>query len=352
MSFDFGALMSAIAAPTAQAIATIRILEKQNDLYEGISKKRIKEMDEAVTHFVKAINRQIHNPNNDKRRFRDAFGEKPKVAKFVPVDTGAAGKNAAEDSLRAVPAAKRAIEASNRIMEQESLVRAMVLDGRYVCVEDVTSCTISDMINGHLPVSDVVEIVKDVAEQAAMLGRIGNTHDLTARHLGISRLRCKISGINIHFQHLQSLNQNVHRVGDRVAISDFLQTPAQRLGFALTQAQLIQQSLQNEYNMDAAGHPTDMGILQARMQQAIMVLGTEAQRGNMINQFVPNYAALLAPAIDSITQGLIKPVSSEYSATRSSPSEYTAAAPGSAPASQQAAAAYSSKSQVFGGPAE
>jgi len=330
MSFDFGAVAGSVLEAAAQATATITILNHQKEQYDDIAKERVRLMGESVDHFIHLLRIQMGNSdkirkndkgeyvfttgtyNKDHDRFLKAFGEKPKHAAYEEIDTAALGRNAAEDSLHGLPAAQRYIEASNRIMEQESIVRAIVLDGRYLCVEDVVSCTISDLINGHLPVGDVIEIVKDEAERAAMQGRIGNTHALTTRDLGISRLRAKTAGMKMHFEHLGSLNQNVHRVGDRVAISDFLQKPAERLGFALAQAQLIQQSLQNKYNIDASGDPMQMAKLQAKMQEAIMVLGTEAQRGNMINQFVPNYAALLAPAISTLTDGLLQPGSGEY----------------------------------------
>lgn len=315
MSFDIGELAGSVLEAGAQAIATKEVLDHQEKAYGRISDERIRLMNEAVNHFLTAVKIQMGQKVggvDHKDRFFEAFGSKPKHAAYEEVDTAALGKETAEDSLRAVPAGQRYVQASNRIMEQESLIRAIILDGRYLCVEEVTSCTIAQMLNGELPIGDVLEIIKDGAERAAMQGRIGNTHALTARDLGISRLRMKTAGMKYHFDHLQSLNANVHRVGDRVSISEFLQTPAQRLGFALAQAQLIQQSLQNKYNLDAAGDPTAMGKLQAKMQEAIMMLGTEAQRGNMINQFVPNYAALLAPAIQNATQALTKPMSGDF----------------------------------------
>ena len=62
-------------------------------------------------------------------------------------------------------------------------------------------------------------------------------------------------------------------------------------------------------------------------------LGVEAQRGNMVNQFVPNYAAILAPAIDSISQALIG---------SGGPQEYTDASYNTAPDSRS----YSAKNQI------
>jgi hypothetical protein len=335
MSFDAGSVVN-LAMPALQAAATVVILKYQKGLYDDIAKKRIALIDKAVTNFVASINAQIAAGN-----FYKAFGVKPEAILYQPIDTKELGIATAEDSLFAIPAGQRYIQAANRIMEQESITRAMVLDGRYICVEDVVSCTISNLINGHLPIGDVIEIVKDEAERAAMLGRIGNTHGLTARSLGISRLRAKTAGMRLHFEHLQSLNQNVHRVGDRVSISDFIQKPEQRLGLALAQAQLIQQSLQAQANIGAAGNPAEMGMLQARMQEAVMKLGTEAQRGNMINQFVPNYAALLAPAINSITEGLMGDMIGSGNSA-----DYQTTSESSATVTMPASRAYSSKEVI------
>ena len=69
-------------------------------------------------------------------------------------------------------------------------------------------------------------------------------------------------------------------------------------------AQLIQASLQNENNAAAAGDPSKFGQLQIELQKLTTRIGQEAQRGYMINQFVPNYAALLQPQINSISEGL------------------------------------------------
>lgn len=286
--------------PTLQAIATISILEHQKGLYDDIAEERISLIDAAVSKFTSAVTSQIAYG-----AFRAAYGSVPEAILYEAVDPGDEIKRAAEDSLRGLPAGKRHMEAANRIMEQEQIVRMMALDARYVCDSELLSCTINDLLAGKLPVDDVIEVVKDGAEVAALNGRVGNTHNMTMRDLGISRLRAQREGQAAFQSRLTSLNADVAPLSKQVAVRDFLQTGSQRIAFALTTASLIQQSLQNEANADAAGDPTKFAELQANLQMAVNVLGQEAMRGNMINQFVPNYAALVAPAIKSINEALL-----------------------------------------------
>ena len=299
MDEAIGAAVS-LLLPPIQAIATISILKKQKDLYDDIAEERIGLIDAAVTKFTNSVTAQI-----SMGAFRDAYGSVPDAILYEEVDPGEEIKRAAEDSLRGLPAGKRHMEAANRIMEQEQIVRMMVLDARYVCDSELLSCTINDLLAGKLPVDDVIEVVKDGAEVAALNGRVGNTHNMTMRDLGISRLRAQREGQMAFQSRLTSLNGDVAPLSKQVAVRDFLQTGSQRIAFALTTANLIQQSLQNEANADAAGDPTKFSELQAKLQMAVNVLGQEAQRGNMINQFVPNYAALVAPAIKSINEALL-----------------------------------------------
>jgi len=102
-----------------------------------------------------------------------------------------------------------------------------------------------------------------------------------------------------------NIAQRVSPVQRQQSIQDMLGTPANRVALALTQAQLIQQSLQNANNAAAAGDPTKLGQLQIGVQKLTNRLANEAQRGNLVNQFVPNYSAMLSPQINSISEALL-----------------------------------------------
>jgi len=299
MSIDPASAAASLAIPALQAAATILILEYQKDLYDDIADERIALINAAVNKFTASIDAQIAAG-----AFTDAFGTKPKVVLYEPVDTKALGIDTAEDALAGIPASQRYMNAANRIMEQESITRMLGMDARYLCDMELASCTLNQLLKGELPVGDVIEIIKDNAEKAALHGRVGNTHSMTMRDLGISRLRSQLAGANLLDAQIDRINRVAPRA-EMVSLREFQQTPAQRLALAASEAQLIQQSLQNSANIDAAGNPDDYAELQAKLQEYTLVLGTESQRGNMINQFVPNYAALLAPAIDSISGALL-----------------------------------------------
>ena len=83
---------------------------------------------------------------------------------------------------------------------------------------------------------------------------------------------------------------------------------AQRVGLALTQAQLIQNSLQNKNNQLAQKDPHLMAELRVKMDRLLLKLQHEANKGTLVNQFVPNYAAILQPQIQSIAQAIGDPI--------------------------------------------
>ena len=159
-------------------------------------------------------------------------------------------------------------------------------------------------MHGKLPIDEVINVLTDEAEQAALAGRIGNTSRRTHRSLGLSRLSMQRAG-RAAMDASIGMAQKVSPIQRAQTMQDLLTRPSERIGLALTQAQLIQQSLQNANNATAAGNPSRFGELQIAMQKLTARLGQEAQRGNMINQFVPNYAALLAPQINSISEALL-----------------------------------------------
>lgn len=288
-----------VLMPALQAAATILVLKQQQKQYEEIANERIDLMEEAVDNYVASVDACIASGI-----FREAFGEIPNAILFEPVDLDEEFQGAANANLKLLPNARRQMTAVNRLVENNDIARLVALDPCALSNLQVQSCQIKDLLAGKLPVDDVIEVMTDTAEQACFHGRVGNVKANITRNIGISRLRAQAAGRNANERHLSQLNRDVSPLARQTHLVDLLQTPTQRLGLALTQAQLIQQSLQNAANADAAGDPTRYAELQAKLQKVNNVLGVEAQRGNMINQFVPNYAALLQPAIQSLTEAL------------------------------------------------
>lgn len=288
-----------LLVPALQAAATLVILNKQKGLYDDIASQRIDLIDEAVTNYVDAIDALITTGI-----FSSAFGTVPTAILYAPVDSRQEIYDYINDGLQNIPAAERHVAAVNRMNERNDIVRMTAFSPEFLHLAHKDSSTIRDLMHGRLPIDEVLNVLTDDAEQAALTGRIGNTDRRTHRSLGLSRLSMQRAARS-HMGQMVQRTQLVSPIERQQALQDLLQTPSQRLGLALSQAQLIQQSLQNQANAAAAGDPTDYAKIQAEVQKLTAKLGNEAQRGNLINQFVPNYSALLQPQIQSISEALL-----------------------------------------------
>ena len=301
MSFVSGTFNSGVQllVPALQAAATLTVLSKQKDLYDDIADERISLIDNAVRSYVSAMEALITTGLT-----REAFGTIPEAIEYEPVDNREALYAAINENLANVPAAERQIAAVNRLNERNDIVRMTAFSPEYLHLAHSNSSKIRDLMNGKLPIDEVVNVMTDEAEQAAFTGRVGNTHRRTHRSLGLSRLGMQRAGRREMEAAIGSA-QRVSPIERQQSIQDMLGTPAQRVGLALTQAQLIQNSLQNVANAEAAGDPTKLGDLLIKLAKITAKLTQEAQRGNLVNQFVPNYAGLLMPQINSISEGLL-----------------------------------------------
>ena len=149
----------------------------------------------------------------------------------------------------------------------------------------------------------MVDILKDRAEQDALNGRIGNSCRMTFRDLGIRRINAQALGRNERLLQAQ-LIEAISPQSREIAVQQMMQTVENRIGLALSTTQLVQSSLQNANNLQATGDPTALAEFQVKLNKISMTLGQEAQRGNLINSFVPDFATLLQPSISSISGAL------------------------------------------------
>lgn len=287
-----------LSLPAIQAAATLVILDKQKDYHDDVANKRIGLIDAAVTKYCDAIEACIAT-----NIFDEAFGSVPVAVEYVPVDAYEEQFQTIQDNLRNVPAADRLSAATDMLNRNNDIARMVAFCPAFMEHAHVACIQIKDLMAGKLPIDSAVNVLTDVAEQAALNGRIGNTCKITARSLGIERLKMQALGRR-ELAAQADLAQKVNPVQKQFTIQEMFNTPQNRIGLALTQNQLIQQSLQNVANADAAGDPAKYGELQAKLQKINNALGAEAQRGNLVNAFVPNYAAILQPQVNSIIDAL------------------------------------------------
>ncbi len=288
----------ALLVPGVQAAANILLLNKQKDHYDSISATQRSLIDVAVTNYFNCIESLLPS-------FADAYPDVPQAAEYVPVDPCAEQGALIECNIGHIKRSADWADCINRYHEQSDITRAVVLDPRWLASADLYSVSMLDLLRGKLPVGDVVDVLTDSAEAACLTGRVGGCRSLVARDLGLSRLRAQAAGRE-ELRRQAAWMESISPVRRHADIRELMQTPEQRIGLALTQAQLIQNSLQNLYNRNAQKPPHRMAELQMRLERCINRLQHEAAKGSLVNTFVPNYAAILQPQIQAVASELGK----------------------------------------------
>jgi len=283
----------ALLVPALQAAANIKILDKQNDMYNDSLKTGRAMIDVAVNNYVNGVESLLPS-------YASVFPDIPDVAEYVPVDPAWQQEATIRNNYYSLCKTDEYIRAVNHLHRQHDLVRAVALDPRFLANLDIASVTIQDLMTGKLPIGDLMETFTDCAERAAATGRIGNVKLTLARDIGLSKLRAQAFGRREWRDHLSSLNQDVSPIGRQVNVMSMATSPAENIALALTQTQLIQNSLQNKNNALAQKDPYLLAQLQTRLERLVFKLQLEASKGNMINTHVPNYAAILKPQIDAV----------------------------------------------------
>lgn len=290
--------------PGRQADANKEVLEKQKDHYDAITKKQRDLLGAAISQYTGDVNLLLDNGS-----FKSALPDVPEAAEYVPVDACCLQGSTIECNISHIERAKAYTEYVNRQHEQNDLLHALSFDPGFLTNLDIVNKSFQDMMRGILDTGDVVEIVGDQAELAALQGRIGNTRRTTARDLGISKHRLKIAGREEFRRHTTFVNGVVSPQGRQHDLTEMMQTPAARIQLALAQSQLIQNSLQNKNNAVAQKEPWRLAELQLRMQRDITRLQGKSSQALLTNNFVPNYAATVIPKTDNIS-GLVGSIGS------------------------------------------
>jgi len=280
--------VQALLLPAAQAIANIKLADRQKDHWDDISDDKKDEITRSVSRYVGCIENQMP-------LFDDAYDDVPEAAEYVPIEPVQLLRDTIADNTINIPGADAWARCINRLHEQNDIIRSIALDSRYVSTMDNHSRSVSDMMRGNTPISDMREILGDVAEASCLLGKIGGCGHMTARAVGVSFLRMKAEGRAEHRNLLGTLNRDVSPISRQADIREMMHTPEQRLNLAVTQAQLIQNSLQNFNNAKARKPPAELAKLQVRLNRCVTVLQSEMAKVAATNGYVPNDLATLQP---------------------------------------------------------
>lgn len=286
--------------PDRQAEANKKVLALQKAHYDAISKEQRDILNAAIDQYLSSIDELLNGQD-----FEDAYPDTPEAAEYVPVDACCVQGSTIECNISRTDRADDYVRYVNRLHEQNDLVHVLAMDPRFLVTLDVQSQSIQDLTRGILPVGDVVEVLSDNAEQASLVGRIGNTRKTTARDLGISKLRAQAAGRREFREATAWANSSVSPIQRQADIRSMMMTPQERVQLALHQSQLIQQSLQNKNNALAQKAPHLMAELQTKIQRHITRLQQKANEAMLVNTHVPNYAAIVpAPTMNNIS-GLV-----------------------------------------------
>ena len=298
--------------PKLQAAANKEVLELQKAHYDAISDKQRAILSSAVDSYLTSVNTLL-----DGEDFEDAFPDTPEAAEYVPVDACCVQGSTIECNISHTDRADAYVRYVNRLNEQNDLKHILSMDPRFMVTLDIQSQSVQDLTRGLLPVGDVLEVVSDAAERASMYGRIGNTRKITARDLGISKLRAQAAGRKEFREATAWANSTVSPLQRQHEIGEMMQTPQQRIALALHQSQLIQQSLQNKNNTLAQKDPYLMAELQTKIQSYITRLQSKSSEALLMNTHVPNYAATVVPNTSN-TSGLVGAIGQGVSSAMSS----------------------------------
>lgn len=283
--------------PQRQADANKKVLELQKTHYDAISKEMRDILRAAIGGWEIDVNTILEGVD-----FEEAFPEVPRAAEYVPVDPCCEQSAAIECNMDKVARADEFYRYVGRMHEQNDLIHMLSFDSGFLVNLDIHAKSVQADMRGQMDTADAIDILTDNAEQAALTGRIGNTRKTTARDMGISRRRLKAGGRAEFREATQWFNSAVSPLSRQGDIREMMTTPAQRIQLALSQAQLIQQSLQNKNNALAQKEPYLMAKLQTKLQNLVTKLQYKASEAMLTNQFVPNYASIVAPKLENNAQ--------------------------------------------------
>lgn len=276
-----------------QVAAMKWMLDKQKRSYDEISNKQIKYLEDAVDHFMLMVNTELIPA------IPGAFPEVPQAAEYVPVNVDDITFQTFTADLNATRQGALMIDALNTTVRNNYRARLFLLSPTILGALAREADQINSLLDGCADNSDIMEIFTDVNDNALATGRIGNMAGMTAAALGATRMRLQAAGREALHRHLQGLNVNVSPISAEARLSEYFSKPENKVGFAIQQGQLIQNSMQNLFNTMAQKPPARKAVITAKMQAAMAKLQLEANRGNLVNHYVPNYAGIFGPAMQS-----------------------------------------------------
>ena len=293
---NFATIVAAGVAAASQILLVERMIDKQEKMWDHVATKQIQSVEVALDEYAKAVASILPT-------FKDAYPEVPVAARFVPVDPQTEQFNQMIANILTAPKAAEYMVAANHWHRVNYQARVELLSPGFTVAFALHMRQIESLMAGQLPVDEAVGVTTDIAENAAMLGKTGNTRMLTSAAMGIRRLQIQQLGRDELGRRITWI-QGISPVESEVTLDSLMVKPERRLLFALEQAQLLQNDLQNANNAAAQKAPHKMAELQTKLQKIVATLSFNANKANMQNQFVPNFPGLFGPTISKLATSI------------------------------------------------
>ena len=288
-------VVAGLAIPALQAAATLTLLNFQNDIAED-------RIDDSQRIITQARDRYCQCLEELLPLLEQATDDVPLASDYNPVSVGGSYFESLKETVQLAQFAREYTELYGAIGRDTDLTRLRSLNPLYDETQDKIWQQLLSYTCGETPVDVAIEISGDAAETNAINGRLG-TCQLTSRKLGANSLSMSQLGRSEKRLEEENLNRNVSPLDRNLSVERFVVDPAQRVQWDIEQAQLIQQSIQNAFNLCAKKDPYLLQEWQVRMQCCVTDLQTALSNASAELGFVPNYLGAFGPQINSLFQG-------------------------------------------------
>ena len=289
--------VSRLALPAAEAAATLGLMQYKKNQFDDIEDRRIRFLDNAVSQFCVCM-------NEIRADIRNATDDIPEPAMYQPVSVFQEQWNTALENIEAMPAMAQYARDVSKNNRDSDLIRAVILNPSYYELSEITWSSIGDLMKGILPVGLTVETLTNSANTSITTGRLGRAHGQFRRNVGIIDYRIQKEARQEQRLERSSQNQDVSSLQRQGDVREMVVSPQERVGYALQQAQLLQNSLQNANNACARKPPALLQELQIELTKCQQQLQLEASKAGIIGGFVPDVTSIFNTQIRDAVKSL------------------------------------------------
>lgn len=290
-------LAQQLTIPAIEAAANILILRHQKSQYDDIEDRRVGYLDAAVADWSRCIDSLLDD-------IKDATDDVPEPAMYQPVTPAGEQFDAIQNNNEMMHHAHTYARNIGRNNLEVDIARAITLNSRYYQMNEITWVSINDLLKGELPIGVTVQSLTRSAGETFSTGRLGRHHGHYRRNMGILDYQLQKSARAEQRDERASQANHVSQLARQGDLREMMQTPQQRVGYAIQQAQLIQNSLQNAHNACARKAPFLQQQVQVKLQQCQNTMSLLAAKASLVNSFVPDFASVL----NNQTQDLAKSI--------------------------------------------